>query len=85
MFKWFDKSSLFNMFPHVEAFLRVFRLTGQTMTAAPVSPVNNIIRSFPSSNPLLANRQTNILEEIAEVTEELEQKRGKYRIHSKLG
>jgi hypothetical protein len=32
LYRFFDKNSLFCMFPHCEAFFRVYRLTGKTST-----------------------------------------------------
>lgn len=74
------------MFPHVEAFLRNYRLTGQTMNhLQPNSPINNIIRGSPNSNPhRFGNSEGGgILEEIQEAEEEMEVKRGK-RIHPSI-
>lgn len=46
-FRWFDKSQRFCMFPHVEAFLKVYRLTGRAMNAPP--PSVNMFRGIAGS------------------------------------
>ena len=54
IWRFFDKNNLFCMFPHVEAFLKTYRLTGNANNIQPTPPPNsknNIIRSSPSSNP----------------------------------
>ena len=77
------------MFPYVDIFLKNFRQTGQDMKLLQTPPgsVTNIIRGFgggsaggvSASSPLgmRLERNSGLLEEIAEVPEENEHKRGK--------
>ena len=50
IWRFFGKHSLFCMFPHVEAFFRTYRLTGNPHSALPIGGPNNIIKS-PGSMP----------------------------------
>ena len=51
IWRFFNKNSLFCMFPHVDAFFRNYRLTGRTVNLRQPSTANNIIRGSPNSNP----------------------------------
>ena len=78
IYRWFDKHSLFCMFPQCESFFRMFRLTGRAMTMA--SPnLSNVVRNNSSltNNRIDGTTGVGILEEIEEVAEDLEVKRGK--------
>ena len=71
IWRFFNKDNLFQMFPHVEAFFRQYRLTGNAMSLLP----NNIIRGSPNSNPMTGRgTDIGILEEIEEAAEEMELK-----------
>lgn len=59
------------MFPHCEQFFRIYRLTGRAHAIVPPCS-SNIIKSATSREN---NTSNCILEEIAEVTEDLENKK----------
>ena len=53
IYRFFNKSGIFSMFPHCEAFFKQYRLTGRAMIQpqpTPLSPTN-IIRTTGSSVP----------------------------------
>lgn len=63
------------MFPHCESFFSFYRLTGKASMQQFNTKIPNIIRE--TSPRHTADGRLNILEEIEEVTEEMEAKRGK--------
>ena len=84
IWRFFGKHSLFCMFPHVEAFFRTYRLTGNPHNVLPNGGPNNIIRASPGSMvKKLSGTEIGLLEEIVETNEEHEPKKGKFSVCSK--
>ena len=83
IYRWFDNSSLFVLFPHCEAFFKTYRLTGRTsILAQPPNQAANILTGGANSSQIgaadsRAATGLGALEEIVEVNEELELRRGK--------
>jgi len=80
IYRWFDNSSLFILFPHCEAFFRTYRLTGRTSILTQPNQAANILTGANSQIGVADSRAATglgALEEIVEVNEELELRRGK--------
>ena len=81
IYRWFDNSSLFILFPHCEAFFKTYRLTGRTsvVLAQPNQAANILTGANNQTSAVDTRAATGLgaLEEIVEVNEELELRRGK--------
>ena len=78
IYKWFNKSVLFNMFPYCEAFLRLYRVTGRTTSVSAMPQVINLnVVQRSTAQTRADGTSRTILEEITEMPEEMELKRGK--------
>lgn len=81
IYRWFDNSSLFILFPHCEAFFKTYRLTGRTsvVLAQPNQAANILTGANNQTSAADTRAATGLgaLEEIVEVNEELELRRGK--------
>ena len=69
IYRWFNKSTTFSMFPYCESFFRLFRLTGRTTNALP--PMAAMGGGMPrSTSPARVDGKLTLLEEIAELPED---------------
>ncbi len=75
IWRFFDKSSLFCIFPHCESFFKTYRLTGRSQTMQLKNQTANVIGNANAATlPQDSRAATGLgsLEEIIEVEEEIE-------------